>query len=63
MMGVKMVSRYCRLGFAAPLLLALLVGCTDSGGKIISPKDTKQAPPPPLSPAGGAPKLPKQEPQ
>jgi hypothetical protein len=43
----------------AAFLVALQVGCGDGGGKIIAPKDTKPAPPPPESPAGAKPKMPK----
>jgi len=43
----------------AAFLLAPVLGCGgDSGGKIVTPKDTKQAPPPPTSPAGAKPKVP-----
>ena len=44
-------------------LFLAITGCSDGGGKIIAPKDTRVAPPPPTSPAGGAPKLPSKAPE
>ena len=57
------MSRLLRYTLLAAFLVALHVGCGDGGGKIIAPKDTKRAPPPPESPAGAKPKMPKQAPQ